>query len=145
MNRTLIIVIVFYSAQISFGQATIKTMFYNVLNYPSAPPTNKEKLLETIIDSYEPDIFMNCELGTEAGGDEILNNSLNDDILSLQINTHTEPIDLKIYNTLGQEIKSFSATGNNITNIPVSALSKSICYLVPISINSNTIKFLKKS
>ncbi|WP_299437068.1 T9SS type A sorting domain-containing protein [uncultured Aquimarina sp.] len=79
MKRILIIVIVFCSAQISFGQATIKTMFYNVLNYPTAPPDNREEILETIIDSYEPDIFMICELETEAGGDEILNNSLNDD------------------------------------------------------------------
>ncbi|AXT49887.1 T9SS C-terminal target domain-containing protein [Aquimarina sp. BL5] len=79
MKRIVLIVIVFCSAQISFGQATIKTMFYNVLNYPSAPPTNREEILETIIDSYEPDIFMICELETEDGGDEILNDSLNDD------------------------------------------------------------------
>jgi len=79
MKRILIIVIVCCSVQISFGQATIKTMFYNVLNYPTAPPDNREEILETIIDSYEPDIFMICELETEAGGNEILDNSLNDD------------------------------------------------------------------
>ncbi|MFD2562526.1 T9SS type A sorting domain-containing protein [Aquimarina rubra] len=79
MKRSLIIVVTFCIAQISFGQATIKTMFYNVLNYPTAPPENREEILETIIDSYEPDIFMICELETEEGGNEILNNSLNDD------------------------------------------------------------------
>ncbi|MDY8135682.1 hypothetical protein [Aquimarina sp. 2201CG5-10] len=63
---------------IGYGQSTIKTMFYNVLNYPTAPPDTREKVLETIIDSYEPDIFMICELETEAGGEEILNESLND-------------------------------------------------------------------
>ncbi|WP_298540470.1 T9SS type A sorting domain-containing protein [uncultured Aquimarina sp.] len=79
MKRTLINVIILCFAQLSFSQATIKTMFYNVLNYPAAPPTNREEILETIIDSYEPDIFMICELETEAGGEEILNDSLNDD------------------------------------------------------------------
>ncbi|GAA0720391.1 hypothetical protein GCM10009430_20510 [Aquimarina litoralis] len=54
-------------------------MFYNVLNYPAAPPSNREEILETIIDRYEPDIFMICELETEEGGEEILNSSLNDD------------------------------------------------------------------
>ncbi|MDH7445753.1 hypothetical protein [Aquimarina sp. 2201CG14-23] len=79
MKRIFINIVVFSIVQTALGQATIKTMFYNVLNYPSAPPTNREEILETIIDSYEPDIFMICELETEAGGDEILNSSLNDD------------------------------------------------------------------
>ncbi|WP_378173485.1 T9SS type A sorting domain-containing protein [Aquimarina sp. SS2-1] len=79
MKKSLIIVVTFFIAQICFGQATIKTMFYNVLNYPTAPPENREEILETIIDNYEPDIFMICELETEDGGNEILNNSLNDD------------------------------------------------------------------
>ncbi|MHA7059141.1 T9SS type A sorting domain-containing protein [Aquimarina sp. M1] len=79
MKRTLFYIIGFCISQISFGQATIKTMFYNVLNYPAAPPDNREEILETIIDSYEPDIFMICELETEEGGNEILNSSLNDD------------------------------------------------------------------
>ncbi len=79
MKRLLIPVIICSIVRISFGQGTLKTMFYNVLNYPTAPPENREEILETIIDSYEPDIFMICELETEAGGEEILNKSLNDD------------------------------------------------------------------
>ncbi|SEK55609.1 Por secretion system C-terminal sorting domain-containing protein [Aquimarina amphilecti] len=79
MKGLFISLMLFYSFQISFGQTTIKTMFYNVLNYPTAPPDNREEILETIIDSYEPDIFMICELETAIGGEEILNNSLNDD------------------------------------------------------------------
>ncbi|WP_027391674.1 hypothetical protein [Aquimarina latercula] len=79
MKGIFIPLMVFFGVQISFGQATIKTMFYNVLNYPEAPPENREEILEIIIDSYEPDIFMICELETEIGGEEILNESLNDD------------------------------------------------------------------
>ncbi|RKN19535.1 hypothetical protein D7035_13740, partial [Aquimarina sp. AD1] len=79
MKGIFIPLVLLFGVQISFGQATIKTMFYNVLNYPAAPPENREEILETIIDSYEPDIFMICELETEIGGEEILNESLNDD------------------------------------------------------------------
>ncbi len=64
-------------AQTTFSQQVVKTMFYNLLNYPSAPPENREDYLETIINSYEPDIFMVCELETAAGGEEILDRSLN--------------------------------------------------------------------
>ncbi|MBW1298706.1 T9SS type A sorting domain-containing protein [Aquimarina litoralis] len=79
MKKIIIPLFTIFFIQISFGQSTIKTMFYNVLNYPSAPPSNRAEILETIIDSYEPDIFMICELETEEGGEDILNNSLNDD------------------------------------------------------------------
>ncbi|GAA0872185.1 hypothetical protein GCM10009117_13320 [Gangjinia marincola] len=58
-----------------FGQATLRTMFYNVLNYPSAPPSNREDLLAEILEDINPDLFMICELETEAGGDEILSES----------------------------------------------------------------------
>ena len=71
--------ILLFTYQTSYTQSVVKTMFYNVLNYPTAPPVNREVYLEEIIDTYEPDVFMICELETEAGADEILNKSLNDD------------------------------------------------------------------
>ncbi len=52
-------------------------MFYNLLNYPTAPPANREEALASIIDFYAPDILMVCELETESGGAEILSRSLN--------------------------------------------------------------------
>ncbi len=58
-------------------QETIKTMFYNVFEFPDAPPQNREILLKDIIQSYDPDIFMICELQTDLGADLILDNSLN--------------------------------------------------------------------
>ena len=60
------------------AQETIKTMFYNLLEFPSAFPPNREVILREILNQYEPDIFMICELETEAGANRILNTSLND-------------------------------------------------------------------
>ena len=54
-------------------------MFYNLLQYPEAQPAyNRELLLREIINTYEPDIFMVCELQSQEGADEILEVSLND-------------------------------------------------------------------
>lgn len=61
------------------AQGTIKTMFYNLLEFPSAQPNNREQILMEIIDEYEPDLFMVCELENEYGADLILNTSLNDE------------------------------------------------------------------
>ncbi len=61
----------------AFAQEIIKTMFYNVFNYPSAPTPNRAQILSDIIDFYDPDIFMVCEIETEEGAEDILNNALN--------------------------------------------------------------------
>jgi len=61
------------------AQGTIKTMFYNLLEFPSAQPNNREQILMEILDEYEPDLFMICELESEYGADLILNTSLNDE------------------------------------------------------------------
>ncbi|MGO3182910.1 MAG: T9SS type A sorting domain-containing protein [Aequorivita sp.] len=59
------------------AQATIKTMCYNLLEFPSAYPPNREELLREILDEYQPDIFMISELESEAGANLILNVTLN--------------------------------------------------------------------
>ncbi len=59
------------------AQETIQTMFYNVFNYPSAPTSNRPQILAEILNEYQPDIFMVCEVETESGADDILNNALN--------------------------------------------------------------------
>ena len=54
-------------------------MFYNLLDFPEGQPAfNRELLLREIINTYEPDIFMVCELQSQEGADEILDVSLND-------------------------------------------------------------------
>lgn len=51
-------------------------MFYNVFHFPSSVPANREYLLRDILDQYQPDLFMICELETKDGADLILNTSL---------------------------------------------------------------------
>lgn len=58
------------------AQETINTMFYNLLEYPEAPPTNRATILKVILDDYQPDLFMVCELKSEEGANSILNTSL---------------------------------------------------------------------
>ncbi|WP_104736031.1 T9SS type A sorting domain-containing protein [Hanstruepera ponticola] len=64
-----------------FAQETFNVMFYNLLNFPleDAVP-NRLQYLETILDDYQPDVFMVCELNNESGANSILNliqNSIN--------------------------------------------------------------------
>ncbi|MET2984241.1 T9SS type A sorting domain-containing protein [Aureibaculum conchae] len=58
------------------AQGVIKTMFYNLLEFPEAPPSNRSTILKTILDDYQPDLFMVCELQSEEGANTILNTSL---------------------------------------------------------------------
>ena len=55
-----------------FSQETFKTMFYNVLNFPIQGPASRIQHLDIILNDYQPDLFMICELNTEAGADAIL-------------------------------------------------------------------------
>jgi hypothetical protein len=70
--------LLFWFSAISQGQTTFKTMFYNILNYPTAPPQNRNTILKDILNTFEPDIFMVCELESEIAADDILNYSLGD-------------------------------------------------------------------
>ncbi|MDB3977264.1 endonuclease/exonuclease/phosphatase family protein [Flavobacteriaceae bacterium] len=53
-------------------------MFYNVLWFPELNP-NRIDLLQEVLQDYEPDIFMVCELQSQEGADAILNMGLNSD------------------------------------------------------------------
>jgi len=59
------------------AQGTVKTMVYNILEFPSAYPFNRTQILRDILNEYEPDIFMVCELESEYGANLILDISLN--------------------------------------------------------------------
>lgn len=61
------------------AQGTIKTMVYNILDFPAARPNNRAEILRDILNEYEPDIFMVCELQNEYGANLILDTSLNFD------------------------------------------------------------------
>ncbi len=62
-----------------FSQNTARLMFYNLLDFPEAPPANRDIILKNIIDEVEPDIFMVAELQSDSGAGIILNNALNDE------------------------------------------------------------------
>ena len=62
----------------SFSQTTFKALFYNILNYPTAPPQNRNVILKNILNTYEPDIFMVSELETETAANDIVNYSLSE-------------------------------------------------------------------
>jgi endonuclease/exonuclease/phosphatase family metal-dependent hydrolase len=59
-----------------FSQTRIKTLFYNLLYYPSGAPNDRKLTLKLILDTYNPDIFTVCELETVDGADEILSQSI---------------------------------------------------------------------
>lgn len=77
MRKTILTWFFIFPAFFLQGQETIKTMMYNVLDFPSAYPPNRAQLLKSILDEYDPDIFMVCELQSEYGANLILNISLN--------------------------------------------------------------------
>jgi endonuclease/exonuclease/phosphatase family metal-dependent hydrolase len=72
-------ILLFFSLFLSLtllSQTQLKVMSYNLLDFPELLPNPRENYLKSIIDDIQPDIFMVCELETEAGADLILNTSL---------------------------------------------------------------------
>ena len=78
MKSIFYLAFVFLSLSLT-AQETINTMFYNLLEFPEASPGGRSEILRNIFSEYEPDIFMICELQSEAGADEILNITFNYD------------------------------------------------------------------
>jgi len=76
MMKKLLFVLFAFTSVLSFSQETLNTMFYNIFRFPSSNPANRELILRDILDEYQPDLFMVCELETEIGADLILNTSL---------------------------------------------------------------------
>ena len=60
----------------AFSQDSLRVMYHNILNFPSAG-SNRIDTLRTILTYAKPDVYVVCELETEAGGDMILNEALN--------------------------------------------------------------------
>ncbi len=77
LKKGLYIAFIFFGFTLS-AQEVIKTMFYNLLEFPSALPGSRSEILRNVLNDYEPDIFMVCELENEVGADLILDISLND-------------------------------------------------------------------
>lgn len=89
------------------AQETINAMFYNLLEFPDAPPSNRSTILKIIVEDYQPDLFMVCELKSEEGANTILNTSLQTkdnrylkaNFISNQSNVQTDLQQLVFYNS----------------------------------------------
>lgn len=79
MQRMIYVGIALLYSMFLQSQDTAKIMFYNLLDFPEAPPANRELILREIIDEVQPDVFMVAELQDQNGADLILNQALNDD------------------------------------------------------------------
>jgi endonuclease/exonuclease/phosphatase family metal-dependent hydrolase len=71
---TYLLLLIFWSA---WPQDTARVMFYNLLEFPEAPPANRELILKDILSPIQPDIFMVAELQDDVGSNIILDESLN--------------------------------------------------------------------
>lgn len=70
----LVTLVVFGWSLLISAQTNVKVMFYNLLNYPNETTfPNRDNDLATILNQYQPDIFMVCEVNTENGANQILN------------------------------------------------------------------------
>lgn len=72
VKKYAIVLTIMLTSFLSFSQETFKAMFYNVLNFPLQEPTSRIQHLDVVLNDYLPDLFMICELNTEAGANTIL-------------------------------------------------------------------------
>lgn len=77
MRKNILILLFVFSTLCISAQGTIKTMVYNLWDFPTADPPTRALILKNILSEYGPDIFMVCELQSEYGANLILNSSLN--------------------------------------------------------------------
>lgn len=75
--KSILFIAFLFLGNIVSAQETIKTMFYNLFEFPLSPPANKVLLLKDILETYQPDIFMVCELINENGAQLIVDQALN--------------------------------------------------------------------
>ncbi len=78
MKKIFILTGIIFSVSILGAQTSIKLMSYNLLHYPSWTNLDRKDDLKYILNLYEPDIFMVCELESDTASDEILDYCLND-------------------------------------------------------------------
>lgn len=87
MKLKFLLIIVLSISIHTFSQTRIKVMTYNLMHFPSTLVdddgdgtfTERTPVLKEILDTYQPDLFSVCELGTEEGADMILQTALQTD------------------------------------------------------------------
>ena len=115
MKSKILFIISLFISVLSISQTRIKTMTYNLMHYPESlvynPSTgtyvDRTPNLKAILDTYQPDLFMVCELGSATGADQILYDALQTDdnrynranFAYNQSSTYTDLQQLVFYNT----------------------------------------------
>lgn len=85
------------------AQDTFKAMFYNLLDFPSQEPATRIDNLNYILNSYQPDLFMVCELNNVDGANSILSaiqQSYNPDMAKAAFIYNTSDNSIGDYNDL---------------------------------------------
>lgn len=72
LPKYILILLLFLFSNGIHSQDTFKAMFYNLLNYPLQEPASRLQHLEYILNDYQPDLFMVCELNNLTGANSIL-------------------------------------------------------------------------
>lgn len=76
IKKNILFLLLFYGFSIN-SQTTVKTMFYNLLNYDSDfNSQNRTPYLSTILQNVQPDLFMVCELKNETASNYLFNNAV---------------------------------------------------------------------
>jgi hypothetical protein len=74
--KKLLLIFLLGITSLTNAQDSLRIMYHNILNFPSAG-ANRIDTLRTILTYAQPDVYVVCELETEAGGEMILNEALN--------------------------------------------------------------------
>jgi len=77
LKKIILIILLLQIINVS-SQDNVKLMFYNLLHFPTTQPSRISNL-EIILNNYQPDIFMVCELENAAGSASILTAIQTDD------------------------------------------------------------------
>jgi len=65
--------LIILTVQFSIAQSTIKLMSYNLLHYPTGTNIDRKDDLRYVLNAYQPDILMACEIENPTGANEVLN------------------------------------------------------------------------
>lgn len=77
MQKGVMFGLVLLASVVLWSQDTARIMFYNLLDFPEAPPTTRVFILKDILEETKPDVFMVAELQDSVGADLILDSVLN--------------------------------------------------------------------
>lgn len=95
------VVLLFCAVKPGFSQDQFKIMTYNLLEFPEAPPSNRELILNDILSHHQPDLLAVQELQSPNGADLISNAAFNYTTANMQSANF-------VYNTSG---------GNNLNQL----------------------------